>query len=374
MRAIHVDFEASFGQKALTLFMKLSEFDYELPPALIAAEPLTQRDASRLLVINRSDQSLSHAHFGDLRQLLTAGDLLVLNNTEVLRARLLGHKESGGRVELLLTDCPQSGVQGEAFIFEALVRTSKALKVGAQVIIADDLKLTVHAAKGQGFYQFAIHEPSKTHTQIAATLQMHGHIPLPPYLQREDTPADEVRYQTVFAQTLGSSAAPTAGLHFTHELLGDLRRQGVETAFVTLHVGAGTFLPVREEAQEDILQHRMHEERYIVEEAAARAIQRALDEGRRVIPVGTTAMRTIETVMRSEGKMCASSGRTSLYITPGFQFRAAKGLITNFHLPHSTLLILASAFTGHDLLMRAYQTAVQENYRFFSYGDACLIL
>lgn len=342
--------------------MTLSDFDYELPEELIAQHPVSPRDASRLLVVRR-DGEPEDARFSDLDRYLEPGDLLVLNDTRVLPARLLGTKESGGRCEVLLVE-PLDGDGGARW--RALGHASKGLRPGTRLGFGG-LRAEVEAAEGEGFVVVRF---DRAGAALAAAIEREGRIPLPPYIRREPTDADRERYQTVLARDPGSVAAPTAGLHFTEALLERLARRGVERTTVTLHVGPGTFLPVR---GEDLSAHRMHEERYDVPPAAAAAFARCRAAGKRVVAVGTTAVRTLESAW-ADGALRTGAGRTSLFIRPPYRFRAVDALVTNLHLPRSTLLMLVCAFAGRGRILGAYREAVRRRYRFFSYGDAMVVL
>jgi S-adenosylmethionine:tRNA ribosyltransferase-isomerase len=339
--------------------MQRSDFSYRLPAPLIAQTPAATRDGSRLLRIGANH--CEHLAFADLPNLLQAGDLLVVNDTRVIKARLRGEKDSGGQAELLVERIESD--------FEALcqVRVSKALKPGRLVVVADRstdaVRLEVLGRVGQ-FYRLRFSAP------VLSVLERYGETPLPPYIERADTAVDAQRYQTVFGRNPGAVAAPTAGLHFTDGLLETIRDRHVEIESVTLHVGAGTFQPVR---VEDLTDHTMHSERYEISTQAAEAITACRRRGGRVIAVGTTVVRTLESAADAEGVVVAGSGETSLFVTPGYQFRVVDGLLTNFHLPESTLLMLVCAFGGFERVMSAYATAIAERYRFFSYGDACFL-
>ncbi|HET9594348.1 MAG TPA: tRNA preQ1(34) S-adenosylmethionine ribosyltransferase-isomerase QueA [Anaeromyxobacteraceae bacterium] len=341
--------------------MKLSDFDYALPERLIAQEPVEPRDASRLLVVPRSGGALRDHRFAELPRLLEPGDLLVLNDTRVIPARLVGAKETGGRCEMLVIEPLEEG----GARWRALGQASKAIRPGAALRFGD-LRATVEAAEGDGFYVLRF---DRAGVALARALESEGRIPLPPYIHREPTPADRDRYQTVLARAPGSAAAPTAGLHFTERLLSELAARGVERTTVTLHVGPGTFMPVR---GDDADAHRMHEERYEVPSEAARAFAACRARGGRVVAVGTTTVRTLESAWR-EGHLGTGSGRTSLFIRPGYAFRAVDALVTNLHLPRSTLLMLVCAFGGRERVLGAYAEAVERSYRFFSYGDAMFL-
>ncbi|MGE5554404.1 MAG: tRNA preQ1(34) S-adenosylmethionine ribosyltransferase-isomerase QueA [Betaproteobacteria bacterium] len=347
--------------------MLVSDFDYCLPPELIAQTPAEPRDASRLLVLERSTGQLRHRIFREIGEFLRPGDLLVLNDTRVIRARLFGRKEpSGGRVEVFLL----RRLAGENETWECLVRPGRRIRQGARLVFGEgELRGTVvgEEAEGKRLITFASpdHEP-------AAWLERLGEVPLPPYITQPL--ADGERYQTVYARHRGSVAAPTAGLHFTPELLETLEAQGVRRALLTLHVGLGTFRPVQAEKVEE---HVMHSEYYELPAETAGAVNAARRAGNRVVAVGTTVCRTLETAARAAsgtGGITASEGWTDLFIYPGYRFRVVDVLLTNFHLPRSTLLMLVSAFAGRDLVLRAYEEAIRERYRFYSFGDAMLIL
>lgn len=338
--------------------MKKSDFHYELPVHLIAQYPTTEREQSRLLVLDGVSGALQDRRFEGLPQLLKAGDLLVFNDTRVIPARLYGEKSSGGKVEVLI-----ERVTGQRSLL-AQIRASKAPKPGVTMLLEQVIRVRVLGREG-AFYQLEIENSD----DAMALLDRHGHLPLPPYIQREDKILDRERYQTVYARQPGAVAAPTAGLHFSRALLQQLQQQGVQTAFVTLHVGAGTFQPVR---CEHLRNHRMHEEYYEVSERTCERIAACKQTGGRVIAVGTTSVRCLESAA-ADGQLRARQAQTKLFITPGYQFRVVDALITNFHLPESTLLMLVSAFAGRTKVMAAYQHAIANEYRFFSYGDAMFI-
>lgn len=346
--------------------MDVADLDFALPEELIAQAPVEPRDASRLLQLPRAGGEARHLRFTDLPELLSPGDLLVLNDSRVIPARLLGHKPSGGRMEALLVE-PVSGTRpGEPARWVAMAQSSKAIRVGTRVDFGG-LGAEVTRVAGEGFYELRF---DRDEAGLAEALERVGRVPLPPYIRREPGAADRDRYQTVIAREPGSVAAPTAGLHFTSELLARLATRGVERATVTLHVGPGTFLPVRAPRLED---HRMHSERYEVPEDTVRAFDAARRRGGRVVAVGTTAVRTLESAW-AEGTLRAGPGRTDIFIRPGHAFRAVDGLLTNFHLPRSTLLALVCAFGGAERVLTAYREAVAARYRFFSYGDAMAIV
>ena len=333
----------------------LDDFDYPLPPERIAQVPLTERSASRLLVMQ--DDELADRRFTELPELLLPGDLLVMNDTRVLHARLFGQKETGGQVEVLV-----ERVTGDDTVL-AQVRASKSPKPGGQIRLEDAFDAEVLGREGE-FYQLRF--PG----DAIELIERHGRLPLPPYIERAAASPDEERYQTVFARERGSVAAPTAGLHFDALLLERLRNNGIGIAHVTLHVGAGTFQPVR---VQDLSQHSMHTERYHVPQATTEAIAATKQRGGRVVAVGTTSLRTLESAANEDGSVKVGAGETALFVTPGYKFRVVDVLITNFHLPKSTLLMLVSAFGGLDNIRAAYRHAIDTGYRFFSYGDAMLI-
>jgi S-adenosylmethionine:tRNA ribosyltransferase-isomerase len=335
--------------------LTLDDFDYLLPPECIAQAPLAERSASRLLVMNGS--GLEDRNFVDLPDFLLPGDLLVMNDTRVLHARLFGQKETGGQVEVLV-----ERITGDDTVL-AQVRASKSPKPGGRIRLEEAFDVEVLGREGE-FYQLRF--PG----DAVELIEQHGKLPLPPYIERSAASADEERYQTIFARERGSVAAPTAGLHFDAPLLEALRAKGVGIAHVTLHVGAGTFQPVR---VQDLSQHRMHIERYHMPQATADAIAATHQRGGRVIAVGTTSLRTLESAAHPDGTLKVGAGETALFVTPGYHFRVVDLLITNFHLPKSTLLMLVSAFGGMDEIRAAYHHAIDTGYRFFSYGDAMLI-
>lgn len=335
--------------------MRVADFQFELPDELIARYPLAERRASRLLVLQGEDGALAHHSFADLPQFLRAGDLLVFNNTRVIPARLFAQKDSGGKAEILV-----ERVLDEHRVL-AHVRASKAPKPGSKLLLEQGSAQML--ARHDSLFELAFDQP------VLPLLERIGHMPLPPYIDRADELSDRERYQTVYAEHAGAVAAPTAGLHFDQPMLKQLARMGVETAFVTLHVGAGTFQPVRVEQIED---HQMHHEWLEVSQDVVEAVQRCRARGGRVVAVGTTSVRSLETAAKS-GELRPYSGDTNIFIYPGRSFNVVDALVTNFHLPESTLLMLVSAFAGYSATMRAYQQAVAERYRFFSYGDAMFI-
>ncbi|WP_346354150.1 tRNA preQ1(34) S-adenosylmethionine ribosyltransferase-isomerase QueA [Azotosporobacter soli] len=339
--------------------MKLSEFDYYLPERLIAQLPCEPRDHSKLLCVQRSDDEFSHQRFYQMIDHLRPNDILVFNDTKVLPARLYGIKQdTGAKIEILLL----KRLNGNDW--ECLAKPGKKLRHGAVVSFSDELQgeIIAHTEFGGRIIRFCYEGI------FEEIIERIGHMPLPPYIH--ERLEDKNRYQTVYAKHSGAAAAPTAGLHFTPELLRRIDEKGVQRAFVTLHVGLGTFRPVE---VEDVLEHTMHSEFYSIPQETVDAIARAKANGGRVIAVGTTAIRTLETAGAS-GKIVAGSGWTDIFIYPGYQFRVVEGMVTNFHLPKSTLLLLISAFAGKEKIMRAYEEAIQSEYRFFSFGDAMLIL
>ena len=334
-----------------------SDFDYELPPERIAQRP-APRGESRLLVLDREGAE-RHRRVRDLPGLLRAGDLLVLNDTRVIPARLFGRRPGGGQVEILLT----GRVNDQEW--DALVRPGRRARPGTILTLDEGLTAEVTEKEESGRHRLRFSEPIEPH------LDRLGHMPLPPYIQRADEAEDRERYQTVWARQPGAVAAPTAGLHFTREILDALTAAGIATAHVTLHVGLGTFKPVTAERIED---HQMESERWELSEETAEAIRRTRARGGRVVAVGTTVVRTLESAaLAGEGEIRAGSGATRLFITPGFQFQVVDVLLTNFHLPKSTLLMLVSAFAGRERVLAAYAEAIREEYRFYSYGDAMLV-
>ncbi len=341
--------------------MKLSDFKYSLPPELIAQEALEDRAASRLLHVDaESNPAIIHDKvFSDILDLIHKDDLLVFNNTRVIPARLHGNKESGGKVEVMV-----ERVLDDHRIL-AHVRANKSPKAGAKLLLEGSLQAEVLGREDRLFEIRFLHDEN-----VFELLEEHGHIPLPPYIEREDTEADKERYQTVFAKKLGAVAAPTAGLHFTDELLQSLKDKGVATAQVTLHVGAGTFLPVSVDNLED---HVMHAEWVEVDQQVCDAVKACKARGGKVVAVGTTSVRSLESAAKETGTLQPFSGDTKLFLTPGCSFHVVDAMITNFHLSESTLLMLVSAFSGYENMMAAYKHAIEEKYRFFSYGDAMFL-
>ena len=339
--------------------MKTHDFWYDLPEELIAQTPLKQRDTSRLLVLDRDSGEIRHRHFFDIIDYLNPGDCLVMNDSRVLPARLLGHRPTGGAVEvLLLRDLGDKK-------WECLCKPGRKMQPGSQVIFGNgELTATVAEVQETGNRIIEFHYEG-IFLEVLARL---GKMPLPPYIREELQ--DQERYQTVYSRAVGSAAAPTAGLHFTNELLDKIRDKGIQTAFVTLHVGLGTFRPVK---AEEISDHHMHAELCMISDETAAILNETKKRGGRIICVGTTSCRTLESLVNDDGSFEAKSGWTEIFIFPGYQFKAMQGLITNFHLPESTLVMLVSAFAGREHVLNAYEEAVQQRYRFFSFGDAMFI-
>ena len=350
---------------------RLDDYDYCLPEALIAQTPASRRDGARLLHLCRADGTIAHRQFTDLVDLLRPSDLLVINDTRVIPGRLHGRKATGGKAELLILDYgerSEAAPQAPEPVYRCLIKASKQCAAGTRIHFEAGLTAEVRAF-ADGIYTVAFSSPSPFDELLARI----GRMPLPPYIKRgagEPDDADRARYQTVYAREAGAIAAPTAGLHFTDAILSGIREKGVVIAPVTLHVGYGTFVPVR---VDDIRDHRMHDEWFSISADTARQINRARADGRRVVAVGTTSVRTLEYAGRDGGRLFPGTGRCDLFIYPGYRFRIVDAMITNFHLPRSTLLMLVSAFAGRETMLRTYAEAVREKYRFFSYGDAMLI-
>lgn len=368
--------------------MDVRAFDFDLPPELIAQEPAAERSASRLLSLHRDTGAITHTSINALPDLLADGDVLVVNNTRVFPARLLGRRvPSGGAVECLLVGRVGSdGGQTPSSFWEALMHPGQKLRPGAEVVFEGTTTLHAEVLERRFHGRRVIRLWTDDGSSVDDAVDAIGHVPLPPYIKRDDRAADRDRYQTIFARARGSVAAPTAGLHFSRALMAALDARGIGIAEITLHVGYGTFQPIRTDRVED---HRLEPERYEIDHLATVAINRALTSGRRVIAVGTTTTRTLEAVaLEHDGRIAAGRGSTDLFIYPGFQFRVIRGLLTNFHLPRSSLLMLVSAFAGRpstsagrpelvegrDRVLKAYREAIAERYRFYSYGDAMLIL
>jgi S-adenosylmethionine:tRNA ribosyltransferase-isomerase len=335
--------------------MQLTDFDYILPEGLIAKKPLSTRDASRLLVVNNSE--LIEQQFSDIIKYITPDDLLVFNNSKVLKARLFGQKTSGGKIEILV----ERILDRQNII--AHVRSNKTIQIGLEIVLADEQVIKVTEI-WDGLFKLSFAKP----LNIVKFLEQFGHIPLPRYINRADNQLDTERYQTVYAKDHGSVAAPTAGLHFSTELLSTIKQHGITTAFITLHVGSGTFKPV---TVTNIKEHKMHSEYYSVDEKTIELINQVHAKNGKIIAVGTTTLRTLETIANKG--MIAGAGETDIFITPGYKFKLVDRLITNFHLPKSTLLMLVCAFAGMDTIKDAYKFAIKNQYRFFSYGDAMLL-
>lgn len=340
--------------------MDVKDFYYDLPKELIAQDPLVDRTASRLMVLNRENGAIEHRHFSDIKEYLRPGDCLVLNNTKVIPARLYGVKEdTQAKIEILLLK------RVEKDVWETLVKPGKKAKIGTKISFGDGIltgEVIDVVEEGNRLIQFSYEGI------FEEVLDQLGEMPLPPYITHKLQ--DKNRYQTVYAKFDGSAAAPTAGLHFTNELLNDIKQMGVDIAEVTLHVGLGTFRPVK---VDDVQKHHMHSEFYCIESDAAEKINHAKENGHRIISVGTTSTRTLESAADENGHLVPKSGWTDIFIYPGYQFKVIDGLITNFHLPESTLVMLVSALAGRENILHAYQVAVEEQYRFFSFGDAMFI-
>jgi S-adenosylmethionine:tRNA ribosyltransferase-isomerase len=352
--------------------MHISDFDYELPPELIAREPVRPRDASRMLVLNRETGSWIDSDFRKLPDFLRPSDVIVFNDTRVMRARVLGELErsngSTREIEVLFSGLP--GPAGSATsTWEVMCRPGKRIRKGDRVVFGKGAVVGEFVGSSEhGLRLLRLNLASAN--SLEDFLNAHGRVPLPPYLQREDTPTDAVEYQTIFAASPGAVAAPTAGLHFTTSVLDALRDRGIETMKITLHVGIGTFMPVR---TEDPRQHSLKPERFQITPGMAARLNAARDEGRRIVAVGTTTTRTLEYIVHRYGRFEPASGEADLFILPGYEFKAVGALVTNFHLPRSTLIMLVSAFTSRTQILAAYRHAIQERYRFYSYGDCMLI-
>lgn len=348
--------------------MQVADFDYNLPEELIAQMPADKRENSRMLVLNRKKQTIEHRHFYDIIDYLTNNDLLVLNNTKVIPARLFGTKETGGKIEILLLEAQNEGSP----YWSCLIRPSKRVKIGTVINISDDLKaVPVKRLEDDGEWLIELQYDG----DLFNILHRIGNIPLPPYIERKNLTAeqrkfDTERYQTVYAKDEGSVAAPTAGLHFSKEILEKLQNKGVDIAYITLNVGLGTFRPVKCTRIED---HKMHSEVFEISQTAADKINKAKANGKNILAVGTTSVRTLETAYAKFGEIKACKDSSRLFIYPPYEFKVVDKLITNFHLPKSTLLMLVSAFAGKDFIFKAYNEAVKERYRFFSYGDCMYI-
>ena len=352
---------------------RLSTYEYELPPDLIAQEPAKVRDESRLMLINRKNSSISHHYFRDLPSLLEESDVLVLNQTAVVPVQIKGHKSTGGSVELLVLNPvarDDSGINSSFARRECLVKTSKPLRNGQEIFIDDHTVLTVAACLRPG--RVTIEFPC-ANDALLDFLKTFGRTPLPPYIRpkNDSDPEHRSRYQTVYSKQPGSVAAPTAGLHFTDELLQQISKRGIAIAKITLHVGLGTFMPMRDQ---DIRLHKMDFESFYISEQTASLINSAKKSGRRIVAVGSTSMRTLESAVNDNNLLMPGRQHTDLFIKPGYRFRMAGAMITNFHLPHSTLMALVGSFCGIPMIKKAYEEAIKHRYRFFSYGDSSLII
>lgn len=341
--------------------MRVDDFIFELPAEQIAQTPAESREASRLLVLDRKNQLIDTGSFVDIVDEFEAGDVLILNDTRVFPARLYGRKTTGGKVEIVLV---RQLDEDEEWL--CLIRSSKMPKVGTEITIDEQLSAIVRSREEDRYWRLSF----RCSGDFLARIEAIGHIPLPPYIRREDTASDRARYQTVFARKSGSIAAPTAGLHFTDRILERLGEKGVEIHFLTLHVGPGTFTPVQ---VENISEHRMHSELFTVPPSTAKAVNQARGENRRIVAVGTTTTRTLEYFVDDKGRLKSGTGKSDLFIYPGFEFKIIDALVTNFHLPRSTLLMLVCAFGGREFIMNAYDRAIAEGFRFYSYGDCMLI-
>jgi S-adenosylmethionine:tRNA ribosyltransferase-isomerase len=345
--------------------MQVSDFDYELPAELIAREPVHPRDASRMMIVDRNANTFKDSMFRDLPAVLRPGDVLVINDTRVIKARLYAElRRANGtqrQIEVLLANPLTTNT------WEVLCKPGKHIRPGDVVVLPEGAVATFGETRKHGLR--VLDFPSNIN--IADFLERFGHVPLPPYIERMDTASDRVAYQTVFAQECGAVAAPTAGLHFTRDIVEQLSQTGIDVVKVTLHVGIGTFLPIRVEDPED---HELKPERFHISEESARTLQRARQENRRIIAVGTTSTRALEFTVEKNGGFAADAGYADMYILPGYRFRAIDGLLTNFHLPRSTLLMLVSAFASREMILTAYRHAIDQRYRFYSYGDCMLIL
>ena len=347
--------------------MLVSDFHYGLPDELIARYPAPQRDSSRLMVLTRQQEQIEESIFNRIGGWLSPGDLLVLNDTRVIPARLFGTKESGGRVEIFLTEGQGARGKGQENLWRCMLRSSKPCRAGQQIALPDGVIAEIIERTGEQQWLVSFSGSD----DFDAWLQQTGEMPIPPYLRRPGEELDRERYQTVYAAEPGAVAAPTAGLHFTPKLLESMRQNGIATAHLTLHVGPGTFQPLR---VAQVQEHRIHRERYCIPAATAAAVAATRAAGGRVIAVGTTVARTLEHAADNNGSIQPGKGEADIFIYPGYRFKLVDALLTNFHLPESTLLMLVSAFAGQDFVMRAYRRAVEQRFRFYSYGDAMLIL
>ncbi len=348
----------------------INDYDFELDESLIAQDPADKRDASKLMRLDRENGGTSVHLFSDIKGFLRENDVLVVNNTQVIPGRLYGRKETGGKVEVLIIDYAQVKLKGslDELEFECLIRASKGPKPGSNLSFDEGLSAVV-VSVGNGTYRlrFQYNVPGRSFDDVLAAT---GRMPLPPYIRRSDTEADRESYQTVYAKEKGAVAAPTAGIHFTTGLLDEIRAKGVKIVEITLHIGYGTFLPVR---VDDIRNHEMHRELFSISEQAAQTINQAKEAGSRLVAVGTTSIRTLEFAADESGMVKPGSGECGLFIYPGYKFKAVDAVITNFHLPKSTLIMLVSAFAGRDNVLAAYRDAMEHDFRFFSYGDGMFI-
>ncbi len=343
--------------------MQAEDFNYELPEELIAQYPLERREGSRLLVLDRNDGSVLHRAFPDIKDYLHAGDLIIFNDTRVIPARLYGRKATGGKVELLIIRQREDGKNTQRW--QAMLRSSKALKEGMRIVIGDGLSAEVIGKDSDGLFEVVL-----TGSDVGAAIREYGALPLPPYIRRDAEELDIDRYQTVFAKNDGAIAAPTAGLHFTQDVIDELEKKGVEVAYLTLHTGPATFLPIRDG---DVEGHSVPKEYYMIPDVTIEAIQKARREQRRVVAVGSTSTRTLEAAFAGSLDSPVLSGATDIFIRPGYDFKVVDAIVTNFHLPKSTLLMMMSAFAGRENILDAYKKAVQMRHRFFSYGDCMFI-
>ncbi len=378
-KVMNINLHATMNKQAMPNSFDLADYDYELPPENIAQHPAARRDQSRLAVLDCQTETITHKRFSDITDYLRPGDLLVVNDTRVFPARLPGRKATGGKAEVLLLHYPAptppdpSAAGWQSAEVLALIKSSKRPQPGSELFFGEDLRATVRELFDGGKAKIILHFPAPGGKTLADLLSRYGRTPLPPYIRRPqgDTDEDACRYQTRYAVQTGSVAAPTAGLHFSDALLKNIRQQGINIAAVTLHVGYGTFAPVR---TEDIREHRIHEEYIEIPATTAQMVNQAKKSGRRIWAVGTTTVRTLEFAADESGQVRAWRGLCGLYIYPGFQFRVVDNLITNFHLPRSSLLFLVSALAGRQQIMRCYQEAIALGYRFFSYGDAMALM
>lgn len=364
------------NEQQIPQYTKLEDFDYFLPEELIAQFPLKKRDSSRMMVISRGKKSVENKHFFDFVNYLKEGDVLVLNNTKVIPARLIGRKETGASIEIFLlhpaSENSQDSENESKTLWYALIKNLKRLKPNDIIHISDEffVKLIEKGVSTQSGPDENLVELIFKGDTLSNVLEKYGEIPLPPYIQRKNIQEDKETYQTVFAKISGSVAAPTAGLHFTPEILDIIRKKGVKIAYITLNVGLGTFLPVKEN---NILDHKMHTESFEISENAAQTINEAKAQGKNIVAVGTTVTRTLEAVYKKYGKIMPVKDETDIFIYPPYKFKVIDKLLTNFHLPKSTLIMLVCALAGHDFTLSCYKKAVEEKYRFFSYGDCMFI-